>query len=340
MAFLTRRTLAPAALVASAVLALSACGGSPTTGSGSTPTAGTAAAKKLNVVVAFYPLQFIAERVAGDTATVTNLTQPGTEAHDLELTPRQVAALSEADLVIYQKGFQGAVDKAIEQAKPANVLDVSTVVKFHQVNAAGEEEHDHDHDHEEGATSAPAHTEDDDEHDHGGVDPHVWLDPNNMVTMTQAAAEAFGKARPADQATFTANATAVQGQLTSLDGSFRTGLATCQRKEFVTSHAAFGYLADQYNLVQIPIRGLSPDNEPAPARIAEVQQLVQQHGITTIFYETLVSPAVSESIARDLNLKTDVLDPLEGITEQSRGKDYIEVMNANLTALKAANGCS
>ena len=321
------------AIAATATLALCACAaGNP---------AGPAGDDPLDVVVAFYPLQFVAERVGGPSARVSNLTQPGAEAHDVELTPRQIATLSEADVVIYQKGFQPAVDQAIEQARPARVVDVSTVVKHRTTDATGADTHEHAADDTGHSADEPGHSADDG-HDHGNpanVDPHVWLDPTNMVAITNATSKALGEARPAGQSAFQENAKALEGDLTRLDESFRTGLQTCARREFVVSHAAFGYLADRYQLIQIPIRGLSPDNEPSPARIAEVQQLAREHGVTTIFYETLVSPAVAESMARDLGLKTDVLDPLEGLTDQARGKDYVEVMNANLTALKAANAC-
>lgn len=318
------------AVASTALLATAACGGGETTPA--------ADADQLDVVVAFYPLQFVAERVGGPSAKVTNLTQPGAEAHDLELTPRQIASLSEADLVIYQKGFQPAVDAAVDQAKPQNVLDVATIATF--LTPGDEAGAGHDH-----ATDTHAHeTEDahgtEDAHDHGNDDPHVWLSTANMAKFATATSEAYAKAKPEDQATFTANANALETDLTAMHDSFQTGLATCKRREFVTSHAAFGYLADEYDLTQIPIRGLTPDNEPSPARVAEVQQLAKEHGITTIFYETLVSPAVAEAVAGDLKLKTDVLDPLEGLTPEAKGSNYLEVMNANLTALKAANECS
>lgn len=333
------------ATIAASALTLSACGtqqGQPATTTGD----------QLNVVVAFYPLQFVAERVGGADAKITNLTQPGAEAHDVELTPRQIAQISEADVVIYEKGFQPAVDTAIEQAKPANALDVATVVKLHPMTDTGDHVHDagatpapddHGHDehaHDTGATPTPdEHSGDEHAHDDTGTDPHIWLDPTNMVTISNSVADTMGRARPDEAAAFRTNAAALNDELTALDGAFRTGLQTCQRREFVVSHAAFGYLADRYNLVQIPLRGLSPDVEPSPARIAEVQGLAREHGITTIFYETLVSPAVAKSVAGDLGLKTDVLDPLEGVTDASRGKNYIEIMNANLSSLKAANGC-
>ena len=132
----------------------------------------------------------------------------------------------------------------------------------------------------------------------------------------------------------------LDGQLTDLDARFHAGLASCERTEFITTHAAFGYLAERYGLSQIGISGLSPDEEASPARIAEIQQEAAAHGITTIFFETLVSPAVAEAVASDLGLVTDVLDPIEGITADSRGSDYFTVMAANLAALRKANGCS
>jgi zinc transport system substrate-binding protein len=160
-----------------------------------------------------------------------------------------------------------------------------------------------------------------------------------VVTITRAVADKLETIDPDHRADYQRNARTLIRQLEVLDREYRTGLRSCQRTDFITSHAAFGYLAERYGLTQISISGLSPDTEPSPARIAEVQRLATEHGVTTIFSETLVSPAVAKSIAGDLGLKTDVLDPIEGITEHSRGSDYIAVMRSNLTALEKANGC-
>lgn len=295
---------------------------------GAPATSTSAEAGQLTVTASFYPFQFIAERVGGSHVSVTNLTQPGAEPHDLELTPKQVASLGESDLLIYQKGFQAAVDSAVETLPPKRVVDTASFLKLETTE---EEEHG---EHEE-------HAEDEgDDHDHGGLDPHTWLDPNNMVTITEHVRDALIEADQAAKADFTANATALINDLKTLDGEFSSGLKTCERKVFITSHEAFGYLALRYGLEQVGIRGLEPDTEPTGARIAEVQKLAKAEGVTTIFFETLVSPAVSQSIAGDLGLKTDVLDPLEGLTDASKGTDYLEVMRSNLTALKTANGCS
>lgn len=317
MKFWTR----PAALVPAAVLslALAACG-SPVA------PAGPDGATRLSAAVAFYPFEFVVDRVGGDLVQVENLTTPGAEAHDVELTPRQVGLLADADLVVLQSGFQPAVDAALAQVEAKRVVDAADVVTF--LDAEGE---GHDHaDEEEGA----------DDHDHGGFDPHTWLDPTNLVAVAERVRDALIEARPDAAAEFTANATALVADLTRLDDEFSSGLATCKLRTFITSHDAFGYLAHRYDLEQVGIRGFEPDVEPSAARIAEVQQLARAEGVTTIFFETLVSPVVSESIAKDLGLVTAVLDPLEGLTEESPGSDYLEVMRANLSALQQANTCS
>ncbi len=177
-------------------------------------------------------------------------------------------------------------------------------------------------------------------HNHGATDPHTWLDPSNMVVIAEHVRDALIDVRPAAKADFTANAERLIADLDQLDADYKSGLSGCAITPFITSHAAFGYLAHRYGLTQVGIRGLEPDVEPSAARIAEVQQIARTEGVTTIFFETLVSPVVSESIANDLGLKTAVLDPLEGITADSKGTDYLEVMRANLAALRTANQCT
>ena len=173
-----------------------------------------------------------------------------------------------------------------------------------------------------------------------GLDPHVWLDPTSVARIARAVEERLSSLDPDHAGDYAHNADALDEELDSLDRSFHTGLARCVRTEFITTHAAFGYLAARYHLTQIGISGLSPDAEPSPARVAEVQREARDHQLTTIFYETLVSPAVAKAIAGDLGLATDVLDPIEGITSESRGHDYFSVMAANLAALRKAGGCS
>ena len=293
-------------------------------GCGGTGTPAGSSGGKLEVVTAFYPFAYVASRVAGTHAEVSSLTQPGAEPHDVELTPRQVASVSSADLVVYEHTFQAAVDEAVAQSGNPHLLDTATVVPLQPL----EETH-------EDAPDEPGH-----EHEaESGLDPHVWLDPTNVAAIGDAVGRMLAEVDPGHAADYTANAAALRSDLTGLDSAYRSGLARCDRTDFVTTHEAFGYLARRYGLAQIGISGLSPDAEPSPARIAQVQSEARAHGVTTIFYETLVSPAVATSIAGDLGLATDVLDPIEGITSASRGSDYLAVMRSNLTALQKANGC-
>lgn len=314
-------------VMCAAVAALGVAISAGCSGGAPQPVTSQSAAAQLKVTASFYPFQYVAEQVGKDLVSVTNLTQPGAEPHDLELSPKQVAELGESDLLVFQKGFQPAVDAAVQTVTPKRTVDAAS---FLELKPADHEEDEH----------ADEHEEDGDEHDHGALDPHTWLDPTNMVTIAEHVRDALTEAMPAAKDAFASNASTLVAELKELDGDFRTGLTSCTREVFITSHEAFGYLARRYGLEQIGIRGVEPDTEPTAARIAEVQKIAKANKVTTIFFETLVSPAVAESIAGDLGLATDVLDPLEGLTDQSRGSDYLEVMRSNLSALRKANGCS
>jgi zinc transport system substrate-binding protein len=296
---------------ASGLIAMTLAVAGCTQAASSTSTVGT----KITVTVAAYPLEFLTERIIGDTGTVTDLTAPGTEPHDLELTARQIADMSSTDAVVYLSGFQAAVDEAIASTPPKRAIDATTGLDRLPALAS-----------EEGSATAT-------------YDPHVWLSPANMVAMAATISTSLSTAKPELASTFAANTTKLVADLNSLDTSYKTGLAQCAITQFVTSHAAFAYLAKRYGLEQIPISGLDPTEEPTAARIAAVQKLAKQYHVTTIFFETLISDAVAKSIAGDLGLKSAVLDPIEGITKVSAGTNYLEVMQSNLSALQEANGC-
>ncbi|MEU1754282.1 metal ABC transporter substrate-binding protein [Micromonospora matsumotoense] len=317
---MTARTL-PRALTAAATALLVLAGGTAcsTDGAGADP-------DRVDVVAAFYPLQFVAERVGGDAVTVTNLAKPGAEPHDLELNPRQVGQVSQAELVFYLKGFQPAVDEAVAQNAADRAFDVTGVAPLRDATAGG-----HEHEHEGGADHA--------EEEGGGKDPHLWLDPTRLATVADKLAERLGVVDPDRAADFTTRARTLRGELEKLDTEYTAGLKTCQRREIVVSHAAFGYLAERYRLEQIGLTGLTPDTEPAPQRLAEVAREAREHGATTIFFETLVSPKVAETIAAEVGAQTAVLDPIEGLSADGGG-DYLSVMRTNLTSLRTALGCS
>jgi zinc transport system substrate-binding protein len=259
------------------------------------------------VVASFYPLAEAARQVGGDRVRVENLTPPGAEPHDLELTASQVAEIQDADVVLLLgDGFQPAVEKAAA-GRPGTMELLPTLGP-----AAGDSD-----------------------------DPHVWLDPVLFSAVVDHVAGALSRVEPAQRAAFAAGADAYKVQLGDLDRDYRAGLSDCPRREILTAHEAFGRLAARYGLTQQSIAGLAPETEPEPDRLAELADLVRRRGVTTIFTETLVSPRVADALARETGARTEVLDPLEGLSrdDADEGATYVSVMRDNLARLRAALGC-
>jgi zinc transport system substrate-binding protein len=304
------RTSLPLSLVAGALL-LSACSG----GSSASDGASAAADGTASVVAAFYPLEYAAREVGGDAVTVTSLTPPGVEPHDLELTAAQVADIASADLVLYVKGFQPAVDEAVAQQAADRAIDVSSGLTL----LTGADGSDHSGD--------------------GATDPHVWLDPANMAAIGTTVGNRIAELVPGSATAVKADSATFVQAMAELDARFTHDLAQCGSRDLVVSHEAFGYLAKAYGFTQVGISGLSPEAEPSPARMREVADLVRADGVTTIYYETLVDPKVAQTIADETGVQTAVLDPLEGLAEGSTG-DYASVMTTNLATLVAGQSCS
>ncbi|MGP2437047.1 zinc ABC transporter substrate-binding protein [Streptomyces sp. JW3] len=310
--------IAVAAVTALGLGTLSACS------SDSAEASGGGGSDKFDVVASFYPMQYLAEQIGGDHVNVTTLTEPGQEPHDLELSTKQTAELGEADAVLYLKSLQPAVDEAVAQSGVKTKIDAASLTKLED---HGDVEHEHG-DEESGS----------EEEEESTLDPHVWLDPVKYAEVAKGVATAFEKADPDHATDYKKNVATLTTKLDGLNTAYENGLKTTDTKVFFTNHAAFGYLAERYGLTQEAIAGLDPESEPSPARIKELQEEAKADGVTTVFYETLVSDKTAKTLAKDANLKTDVLDPLEGITKKSEGEDYIEVMQSNLEALKTALG--
>ncbi|MEW2068036.1 metal ABC transporter substrate-binding protein [Streptomyces sp. NPDC007346] len=337
------RRLIPTTAVAGAVVlgltALTACSTTDAADGGD-----GAGGDKLTVTASFYPMQFLAERIGGEHVAVTSLTKPGVEPHDLELTPRQIGSLGDSDYVLYLKGIQPAVDDAIKQSGVKNTVDAATLTTLenHGAEVSG---HDHDHEDEDehGHEGEDAHEEhsEGDGHNHGeegGADPHVWLDPVKYAEVAKGVGKSLEKADPDHAADYKKNTEALVAELDKLNTAYESGLKNTATKTFITTHSAFGYLAERYGLTQQGIAGIDPEAEPTPARIQQLHTIAEKEKATTVFFETLASDRTAKTLAKDTGLKTDVLDPLEGITKKSKGADYFEVMESNLAALQKALG--
>ena len=257
-----------------------------------------------SVVAAFYPVAWAAEQIGGSTVHVRNLTPAGAEPHDIELTPKEVAEIQSAKFVFYlSHDFQPAVAAAVRDAH-GTTFDVLR-----------------------GQTLSPGVGD-----ESGKTDPHVWLDPVRFAGIVEKMGRTLG--RPA-------KGRALANRILHLDDEYRRGLAHCARREFVSSHAAFAYLAARYGLHMVAITGIDPESEPSAQKLASLAQLVRRDHIHTVFFERLISPKLAETVAREAGVKTAVLDPIEGLTpsEAKQGFDYLTLMRQNLQALRQELGC-
>jgi zinc transport system substrate-binding protein len=269
------------------------------------------------VVAAFYPLQYVAERVGGEHVDVSSLTPPGGESHDLELSPAMVARLGDADLVVYLSGFQAATDEAVASTGPEHVVDTAEVAALEVAP--------------DGTAAGVSGT--------GDLDPHFWLDPTRLAAVGHQVADALAEVDPEHADEFTEAADALAADLDALDTELAEGLAACRGATLVASHEAFGYLAQRYGLHQVGLSGIDPEVEPSPARLRDVAATVQAEGVRTLYFEVLANPKVTQTLAAELGVDTAVLDPLEGLTEDD-DRDYLEIMRANLDALTTGLTCS
>ena len=309
-----------------AVLALVGCGQTPQENQG-----------KLQVVTTVYPVYDVVKKVAGDRADVTLLVPPGAEPHDWEPTASDLKKIGQAKVFFYN----GAGLEPTDQILKKEITRDATVVELSQgldlLKLQDDDDHDHDHDHDADHHDEDYHAEGHHHHHHGGVDPHVWLDPQNVMKEAAVVADALAKADPAHADAYRANAKKYQDELAALDKDMDAALSSLANKNLVVSHEAFGYLAARYGLTQIGIMGVDADAEPTPDRMAQLVEFIREHDVRTIYSEELVNPRLADAIAAETGAVVRVLNPIEGLTaaQEKAGYDYIKLQRENLTTLTA-----
>ncbi len=348
-----------AVLSLSALLIAAGCGNSNSennagnTGANANPGASSvetssAAPDKLNIKVSFYPMYEFTKNIVGDLADVETLVPAGIEPHEWEPTARDMAAITGADVFVYNgAGMEAWAEQVLDSASGSKLVAVEASKGLEMMEGTEEEEahaegeaDDHDHAEEDHEHADEAHAEEEPghDHDHGGLDPHVWLAPALAIQEVRTIEAALSAASPENAGAFQTNADSYVAKLEQLDQDFKDGLAGTKRTDFITQHAAFGYLAKEYGLTQVPIAGLSPEQEPSAAQMAEIVEFAKAHDVKTIFFETLVSSSVADTIAQEIGAKAAVLNPIEGLTDKdlSNKLDYVGIMRQNLEALKSA----
>ena len=268
---------------------------------------------KLRVVASFYPLYDFAKNVGGNKIDVSNVTPAGAEPHDFEPSAKVLAQAQKSDVFIYNGGQLEPWTAGFLHDFAGISVKSSAGISLQTTNDSGQKV----------------------------LDPHFWLDPVLAQKIVNNIRDGLTKADPSDKSYFAKNAMVYNAQLAELDGEFRAGLAVCQTRQIITSHAAFGYLGKRYGLDVSSIAGITPDQEPSASKLAELAQLVKSKNIHYVFFESLVSPRLADTIAAETGAKTLAFDPLEGLSDadQKQGKNYISVQRQNLANLRTAGDC-
>lgn len=269
--------------------------------------------KPITVSVSFYPLYYFTSEIAKDRLNIYPITPSGVEPHDYEPTARDMTTVESSRLLIILGGnFEPWAKKILPALLQTQTQPLVLYDKLAQSLPEAEK-----------------------------FDPHLWLSPQLAIRIADEITNALISIDPSFTQTYRKNAQTLASRLTELDKVYRQGLANCLKNQFVTSHAAFGHLANDYNLKQLPIAGLSPETEPSPARLVEISRLVRDNGIKYIFWESLVSPKFAEVIAQETGTQTLVLNPIEGLTasDLQANRDYFTIMKDNLTNLRLALLC-
>ncbi|OGH10844.1 MAG: hypothetical protein A2857_06295 [Candidatus Levybacteria bacterium RIFCSPHIGHO2_01_FULL_36_15] len=271
---------------------------------------------KLQISASFYPLYYFSSQIGGNKADVQNITPAGSEPHDYDPSFQDIARIERGDILILNGGVEAWADKIRDNLRGTKVKIVIAGEDLLTKQLI-----------EEGQTVK---------------DPHVWLDPVLAKREVQKITEAYAAVDPANKTYYQDNERQLNSKLDQLDADYKKGLRNCQSRDVVTSHEAFAYLADRYGLNEVPIAGLSPDEEPSAQQLADVANFAKKNNVKYIFFESLVSPKLSETIASEIGAKTMVLDPIEGISDDDikQGKNYFTVMKDNLKNLQTALQCS
>jgi zinc transport system substrate-binding protein len=269
------------------------------------------------ITTSFYPLYYFTKQIVGDKANVINITPSGSEPHDYEPTTTDIINIEKSELLVLNGGTLEAWGNKIQ----TQFKNSST-----KVIVAGK-----------GLTSEIYKNE----NGNNATDPHIWLDPKLAEKEANTIAESLYEIDPTNQVYYQDNWSTLNKKLAQLDHDYTNGLSSCSSKNIITSHAAFGYLAKDYNFNQIAISGLSPDSEPSPSQLSNIANFAKKNNVKYIFFESLASPKLSQTIANEIGAKTMVLNPIEGLTpaENKLGENYISIMGNNLSNLKIALEC-
>jgi len=308
---------------------------------------------KLSIYTTVYPLSYFAQRIGGDYVEVASIYPAGANEHTFEPTQKDMMKLADADIFFYiGLGLEGFVENAKKTLANEDVTMVATAddvsddklaVSTGHVHAEDEEHEADAHDEHEHGTTEEEHEHEaeehgHDEHEHGDIDPHVWLSPTISQDLALAIKNTLVEKMPAQEATFNTNYDALVKELQDLDQDFKTMTDKAQNKTFFVSHAAFGYIAGQYGLTQVPIAGLNSQNEPSQKELTKIVDKANELHIHYILFEQNVSSKLAEIIQKEVGAESLVLHNLSVLTadDEKNKETYFTLMQKNIQTLEKA----
>ncbi|MEX3747657.1 MULTISPECIES: metal ABC transporter solute-binding protein, Zn/Mn family [Lysinibacillus] len=300
---------------------------------------------KLTIYTTVYPLSYFAQRIGGDFVEVSSIYPAGANEHTFEPTQKDMMKLADADIFFYiGLGLEGFVENAKKTLANEDVTMVATADQVSDEKLAVSTGHIHDdEDEDDHATTTEEHSHGEDEHghddhDHGNIDPHVWLSPIISQDLALSIKNTLVEKMPEQEATFTANYEALVKELQDLDNEFKAMADKAQEKTFFVSHAAFGYIAGQYGLKQIPIAGLNSQNEPSQKELTKIVDKANDLHIHYILFEQNVSSKLAEVIQKEVGAESLVLHNLSVLTtdDEKNNETYFTLMKKNIQTLDTA----
>lgn len=258
-------------------------------------TSGETSGEPLDVFVSVLPLQGFAERVGGERVRVHTMVQPGQSPATYEPTPRQIAALADADLYLrVGVPFEGAWMKRIASVN----ADMPVVDLRDGIDLRPQEAHNHgaheDHGHADGGQ--------------GAMDAHVWTSPRLVRRMTETIRDALTELDPEGAETYRRNQAAYDAELAALDAELAERLAGLTRRSFLVYHPAWGYFADAYRLTQVPIE--QEGKAPGARRLAALIDQARANDARLILVQPQFDQRAAEQVARAIDGRVEAVDPL------------------------------
>lgn len=272
-------------------------------------------AKGMKIVTSFYPIYAMVKEISGDLNDV-RMIQSSSGIHSFEPSANDIAAIYDANVFVYHshtlESWAGSLDPSLQNSK-VKVIEASEGMTLERVSGLEDMQAG------DGIDEKTLY------------DPHTWLDPEKVAEEAQIIADKLSELDNANKDTYQKNAQSYSNKAHDLTNKYKPIFEKASQKTFVTQHTAFSYLAKRFGLNQLGIAGISPDQEPSPRQLTEIQEFVKTYKVKTIFTESNASSKVADTLVKSTGVSLKTLNPLEA--DPQNDKSYLENLEENLAVL-------